>query len=143
MKTKLIALHSFSAQDWQLFIQAWWLLLIIDIALRTQPFQRVQDWSESYPRMRVISKEQAEAVIRRTSDFVDRAARRHLYPMTCLRRSLALYWLLSRQGVIPDLRFGVRRDQSELHAHAWLEYEGQPIGEKDVPTSQYVPLEAS
>ena len=60
-----------------------------------------------------------------------------------LRRSLVLHWLLSRQGVFAELHFGVRREQDKLQAHAWLEYQGQPIGEREAPTNQYMPLKAN
>jgi len=82
-------------------------------------------------------------MIRRSSDFVELAARNHIYPMTCLRRSLAMQTLLSKRGVNTDLFIGVRRNQEKLEAHAWLEYQGQPIGEKDPPTGQFTPLKTT
>jgi Transglutaminase-like superfamily len=139
MKVKLRTIRSFSAQDWMLLVQAWSLLLAVDIALRTLPFRKVQGWMYS-TNENEIPAEQAERIIRRSSDLVDLAARRHLYPMTCLRRSLVKQFLLSRRGVNTGLHIGVRRNQEKLDAHAWLEFQGQPIGEKDPPSSQYTPL---
>lgn len=143
MKVRRNSLSSFSTQDWLLFFQAWFLLLAVDVALRLLPFRVVQSWLKTPKWTEETPADQAEGVIRRTSDFVDRAARHHLYPMTCLRRSLVLHWLLSRQGVFAELLFGVRREQDKLQAHAWLEYQGQPIGERAAPTDQYMPLKAN
>jgi hypothetical protein len=133
---------SFSAQDWIRLLQVWLLLLAVDIALRILPFRKLQGWTRP-AREQEIPAIQVEKIIRRSSDFVDLAARHHLYPMTCLRRSLVKQYLLSQQGVNTDLHIGVRRDQDKLDAHAWLEYQGQPIGEKDPPAVKYTPLKSS
>lgn len=50
-------------------------------------------------------------------------------PSTCLTRSLLLGWFLRRRGVCSDLRIGVRMNQGALEAHAWVEFEGEPINE--------------
>lgn len=49
---------------------------------------------------------------------------------TCLSRSLALRALLHKNGVETEFRIGVDKEEGELKAHAWLEYNGQPIGER-------------
>jgi len=48
---------------------------------------------------------------------------------TCLSISLALRELLLRNGIESEFRIGVARIGDEFSAHAWLEYEGRPIGE--------------
>lgn len=57
------------------------------------------------------------------------AAGHHLYLMRCLRQSLVLQWLLARQDIVTDLQFGVQKEAGKLRAHAWLEYDGRPIGQ--------------
>ena len=47
--------------------------------------------------------------------------------VTCLQRSIALQRLLESLGVITQLRIGVRKDPSELAAHAWLEHRGRTL----------------
>jgi Transglutaminase-like superfamily len=49
--------------------------------------------------------------------------------VTCLPRSLTLWWLLRRHGVESELRIGVRRDGEQLVAHAWVVCHGTVIGE--------------
>jgi len=53
------------------------------------------------------------------SRFVPRA--------TCLTQALAAHWLLSREGYAPSLRLGVRRDESDFQAHAWVECDGSVV----------------
>ena len=143
MKAELQTFFSYPCRDRRLLVYAWLLLLLVDLALRMLPFRKVHAWIESSrPKNKVALPGQAESAIHHTSDFLDRAARHHLYPMTCLRRSLALQWLLSRQGLDTVLQFGVRREQGNLQAHAWLEYQGQVIGETIVPVEQYNRLKA-
>jgi hypothetical protein len=50
---------------------------------------------------------------------------------TCLRRSLVLWWLLRRDGIETVLRVGVNRDSGSLEAHAWVEFQGRPLGDDD------------
>jgi len=57
------------------------------------------------------------------------ALKRGGYHGTCLTRSLALVWLLRRQGLAGELRIGVRREAGEFLAHAWVEHDGTPLNE--------------
>jgi hypothetical protein len=45
----------------------------------------------------------------------------------CLRRSLVLWWLLRRAGLPGELRLGVRKQDGQLEAHAWVELGGRPL----------------
>ena len=51
---------------------------------------------------------------------------------TCLSRSLALRKILDWKGIQTDLRIGVDNADREFRAHAWLEFNGRPIGGESV-----------
>ena len=51
---------------------------------------------------------------------------------TCLSRSLALRNLLEKKGIRTDLRIGVDKDERRFTAHAWLEFDGTPIGDEAI-----------
>jgi hypothetical protein len=53
------------------------------------------------------------------------------YRATCLRQSLAVWWLLRRRDIPAEIRIGVRKDGGEFLAHAWVELAGQAL---DDPT---------
>ena len=129
--------------DWLTLIQAWVLSLAIDLGLRWLPFRKVRGFVENAarPADRRRETEPTEA-IERTAWLVQIAGRHHLYPMGCLRRTLALQWLLSRSGICADLRIGVERSEAGLVAHAWLEYQGQPIGQLEGIEGHFLPLAA-
>jgi len=123
-----------SIGDWWILWQAWILLLVFDLRLRRLPFKQVQRLAANEQETHATQADGADETIRCTQPTIGRmqhlvgiAARHHLYPMTCLRQSLALQWLLGRQGITTDLRIGVRKDEDKLNAHAWLEYAGQRI----------------
>jgi len=58
---------------------------------------------------------------------------------TCLTRSLTVWTLLLRRGLATDLRVGVRRAESGIEAHAWLELHGTPVNEDPDVVSSYGP----
>jgi len=65
------------------------------------------------------------------------AARRSLVGVSCLERSLVLWWLLGRQGIASQLRIGVRTDNQKFAAHAWVECQGLALGEPEAPHLHY------
>jgi hypothetical protein len=70
----------------------------------------------------------AQETAQRIARLVAIAASRGAYRATCLRQSLALWWLLQRRGIDTQLRIGVRKEGGALQAHAWVEHEGAPLG---------------
>jgi len=56
-------------------------------------------------------------------------ARRWPLNALCLQRSLALLWLLRRNGISAELRIGVQKPEGKLLAHAWVEVEGKPVND--------------
>jgi hypothetical protein len=141
VKRKLRALAALPWRDRWLLFQAWVLLLVVDLALRTLPFPWIGALAARGSRKRISrSPDENAVIVRRLRRLTDLAARHHLYPMRCLRRSLALQWLLNRCGIPAVLRLGVQREAGTLKAHAWLEHDGLPIGEPQDVESRFVPL---
>ena len=130
------------AADWRLFLQAWLLLPAIDLGLRLLPFKTLQARLAAWSAVDHPPPADPPAVIRQVTAAVDRAIRNHPFPFTCLRRSLALQFLLARRGLCADLRIGVSRASSSLQAHAWLEYAGRPISQPEAVEERYAVLTA-
>ena len=66
--------------------------------------------------------------------------RRAPYKGNCLSRSLALSWLLLRQGIACDLRIGVRTHEGSLQAHAWVEHHHQVLNDAPDVAAHYRPF---
>jgi Transglutaminase-like superfamily len=58
------------------------------------------------------------------------SAARHLpIRATCLERSIALWWVLRRQGVEAEVQIGARKQGERFEAHAWVECGGAVLGD--------------
>jgi hypothetical protein len=66
------------------------------------------------------------------ASVVDMVARNTPWGLvTCLPRSLTLWWLLRRHGIESELHVGVRRHGEHIVAHAWVVCHGTAIGETE------------
>ena len=54
-----------------------------------------------------------------------------LFPRTCLRQALALYYMLTRLGYPVMIHFGVRKGKEELQGHSWITVKGMPVTERE------------
>lgn len=70
------------------------------------------------------------------------AARHGIYHANCLEQSLVLWSLLVRKGIESELRFGARKEDFRLEAHAWVECYGVPLDEAADVHEQFRPFEA-
>ena len=108
-----------------LFLRAAALLPLISLSLRLRGFGKTQASLQKY--LSIPSKEDDSSVPRRvdvTVRMVRAAVRHSIGHPSCLEESLALWWLLGRQGIASELRIGVRKHDEKFEAHAWVEREG-------------------
>ena len=126
------------------FLRAAALLPLIALSLRLRGFRKTQVFLERFiflplQETSVSDSERADL----TSRMVRAAARRTLGRATCLEESLALWWLLARQGVGSDLRIGVRRNGESFEAHAWVDLGGTVLNEPDGAHLHYAAFDAA
>jgi hypothetical protein len=115
------------------------LLPLLTVSLRMRGFGATQRFLQKFiasakDNFPVAAVESRVAL---TTRIVLAATRNSPIPSTCLERSLALWWLLARQGVATQFRIGVRKDSEKFTAHAWVEYQGVAIGEPVTPHLHY------
>ena len=84
----------------------------------------------------------AEAVTR-TARMVRAAAHYSVGRATCLEESLALWWLLARQGIPSSVRIGTRKSGGQFEAHAWVECDGIALDEGAVTHRHYAAFDAT
>jgi hypothetical protein len=130
---KLNAARALPVQDWALFVEAWAQLLVADFSVRFVPFQRLR---------RTLQPNSAPgnadgATVERVTRLFSIAARNHVTPVNCLRRSLALRALLLRRGIPAVMRVGARTADGSLLAHAWVEVGGKVVGESERTVGEY------
>lgn len=120
-----------SNADRRLLARSFVALAVVDLGLRTRGFQRLIESAQSAAVWAPRSVHQADVLrAQRYARWLNIASRFHLVPAHCLHRSLALHnWLLN-EGLPSNLRIGVRKEDGELKAHAWIELGGQAIGDR-------------
>lgn len=108
-----------------LFVFSLALLPILAVALHRIGFKRTRTWLEAHSPSQFQSvSDESLARARRIAKMVNLAARLSPYKANCLKRSLCLWWLLRRRQIDSELKIGVRKGETGLEAHAWVEIAG-------------------
>jgi hypothetical protein len=128
-----------------LFLRASALLPLISVSLLVRGFGATRAALQRF----LPSQNQAipqplnpdNAEVSRTARMVRAAA--HFTPrrFTCLEKSLALWWLLGRQGITSTVHIGTRKKEGNFEAHAWVECGGVALDELEEPHQSYAPFE--
>ena len=105
------------------------LIFLVKISLRTRGFGRTVRWLRT--NMQAIPEVAAAdpMAIRATEYAVAKAGAFYPGRALCLEQSLVLYYALRRQGA--PVRFAMGVQAHPLAAHAWVDYQHEPIN--DVP----------
>ena len=113
-----------------LFLRAAVLLPLISLSLRLRGFRGTQSFLQKFLSPSNDAADTSAPECRDLTVRMVRAAVRHSpgHP-TCLEESLALWWLLGRQGIASELRIGVRKQNERFEAHAWVERDGTALNE--------------
>jgi hypothetical protein len=129
-----------------LFLRGTLILPLISLSLRLRGFNSTQAAlrrffsSSKVATQPEVSSAAARAAL--TARMVRAAARYGLGRPTCLEKSLALWWLLGRQGIASSLRIGTRKASGQFEAHAWIEYHGAALNELEQPHQHYAVFDA-
>jgi hypothetical protein len=124
-----------------LFLRAAALLPLISLSLRTRGFRSTQlSLLKHLPAMSSSVNSLPAAISVRaelTARMVKSAAHRSFRKATCLEKSLALWWLLNRQGIASSVRIGARKSGENFEAHAWVECNGIVVNDTQEPHRHY------
>ena|ERR1700731_2788422 len=126
----------------ELFLRAAVLLPFISVSLRLRGFRATQSsLQKRLPRAQTAipdqsSRTQTESTAL-TARMVRSAAHRTWGSPACLEQSLALWWLLGRQGIESSVRIGTRKTDQKFEAHAWVECGGVALNEPEEAHKHY------
>jgi len=127
-----------------MFRRAVLLLPCIGASLRLRGYKRTQEWLQKRLDGRELTLLPAEVLrdmVQKTCRMVKAAEHYGIARATCLEESLALWYLLGRKGIPSRLRIGVRKQSEKFEAHAWVEYEGVALNQRDELHHHYAPFE--
>ena len=128
--------------DWLGLLEAWWVLLGYYLAIRWVKFDRLKKFSLRTNRKAMTQAETLTFAWDRQR-LVSMSARLHLFSMTCLPRALALRWMLGRRGIPTQLCIGINKSSTRMLAHAWVELDGQAIGEPEDIAERFAILQGN
>jgi hypothetical protein len=124
--------------EWRVLVETAVVAPFVEVQLRRGPLADLVAWSADGVRGAAPGTWPSPRV-ERLSRLVAHAYDRLPMPSTCLRRSLVVARLLTRRGVAAQVKLGVRRSGVDLQAHAWVEANGQVVGEGDEGFSSLFP----
>lgn len=142
-------LRQHSLGEWWLAGESLILMPLLALALKLVSFRRLLAILRALSPIRqpaLSPARVAEAKLirlrraRQAAGIVNGVAARGPYRANCLKRSLALWWLLRRRGIDSELRIGVRKSETGFEAHAWIEYDGQVINDRTAFVRQFIPF---
>ena len=143
--SNLDKLRKLSSEEQGLLIRSVLLLPLLHLALLSLGYYRLRRILErSLPLDGVepfASKSNRLSRAREIARIVAIAAEHGVYKATCLRRSLLLWWFLRKAGIPSKIRFGVRKWDGTLEAHAWVECHGVVVNDSPAVQDNYEPLE--
>jgi Transglutaminase-like superfamily len=127
-----------------LFLRAAVLLPLISLSLRLRGFRKTQAFLQRFlSTPNDVADFSASARADLTVRMVRAAIRHCVGHPTCLEESLALWWLLGRQGIATELRIGVRKHGEKFEAHAWVERAGTALNEPESLHEHYAAFDAA
>jgi len=137
---KLRRAAALAPADWLALGRAALVLAFIRVGLATLGYGRVRGFLDGRsPATEPGGGDVAE--LERLALAVDIAARHSPGEVACLPRALTLYRLARGAGAPATLRFGVLRPGDRLLAHAWVEIEGEVLGDRPDIGEGFAPLE--
>ena len=114
-----------SPRERRLFLQAWVMLPIAAIRVR---LSGAASFLDAHP-VTASPSPSPPPIVGEAARMVSAAARYGLLDASCLPRSIVLQRLLRREGILTDLRVGVRKADGLLDGHAWVEYHGVAVSD--------------
>lgn len=126
-----------------MFLRAMVLLPVIALGLRMRGFRVTQAALQNFwiPSQIQGSGDESERVALALR-MVNAAARYGWARASCLEKSLALWWLLRREGIASSVRIGARKASAKFEAHAWVERHGIALNEPDDAHRHYATFDA-
>ncbi len=130
-----------------LFFRASVLLPLISLSLRIRGFRATQATLQNFSFLSKtenrVGERAADAERVRIAVRMVNAAARYGLGSTCLEKSLTLWWLLHREGIVSSVRIGARKAPGKFEAHAWVERNGAALNEPGAEHRHYATFDAA
>ncbi len=139
-RTRLKRWRELPASEKMMLVEAWVTLSCLPLFLRWFGFRRVQSLLMRFTPRLVAAPQPPPQFL---AQIVERAA--HIAPLhvSCLTRSLTLWWFLLRCRLTSDLCIGVRKAAGRFEAHAWVEQHGMVLNDAPDIADHYAAFDSA
>ena len=145
MKTDWQKWKRLSSAEKRVLLQAIFLIRFVSLGLHLMSMKRIHAMLGRLFGNRGPVKRDGKPVL--SADQIARlvriAASRGPAQPTCLPRAMVLWALLRRHGIDAGIRFGVRKIDNEIEAHAWVEVGEQLIEDAGDAEDSFSPFESA
>jgi len=117
-----------------------WLVPALHVAVRVWDYRRTRAWLEANALRHSRHLRQPEGRVDAYRLATSRVTRYSWLPGNCLSRSLALLWLLQRNGHDARLYLGVSKTGGDFAAHAWVTLGDLVLNDTQDVASRFVPF---
>lgn len=142
----LTKLFKFSVKELWVLLEAWFTFVKWDLLIS---FTKYETWRNEIilsPNLDNATSSINDATlanqIKQIIQLSETAARFQIRKMNCLRRCLSQQQLLKKRGLSAQMHIGVRFEEEQLLAHAWLTLQGKVINDSEDVTDRYSELKA-
>lgn len=118
--------RSMPKADRKLFMRIAFVVPLVEISLKLVGFNQIVNFLHRFSNFNGTVQNQSNEV-KRYKRLLFLFYAKFPFAGKCLARSIALWFLLKRKGIETDLRFGMKKENGKLLAHAWVEYKGKPL----------------
>lgn len=128
------------AHAWSDLLRAQLELLVVQLTVWTRPVVRSAIRGSEHSTANLSASPHLPPNLKaiRIARAVSRAATYGVFRPKCLVRAITLQRLLERAGIPgSSVRIGVRLENGEFTAHAWVELQGRVLGDRRDHTSRY------
>ena len=142
MKNQFNKLIALSLDEWWLLLQALILSPIVALMLMVLGFKRCQKLMRHFISAKSNHTRSCDSQferIRTINRMVNIVVKYGPYSENCLKRSLILWWLLSRNGIEAEIIFGVENSlNKKFSAHAWVRCNGNDLFDHAHDNNNYI-----
>lgn len=115
----------------------------LHVAVRVWDYRRTRDWLDHNADRRSRHLNQPEGRVEAYRLATARVTRYSWLPGNCLSRSLALLWMLRRNGHDAHLHLGVSLAGGDFAAHAWVTLADRVLNDTQDVATRFVPFSAN
>lgn len=129
------AWRGMSTPERRVVATASWNAVVIGTRLRLRGFRSTKVFVDG-----PSSNSRGPVALARVAEITGRVLHRVPWSPNCLERSLVLMRVIHQFGVEAQLRFGVRTRGGGLEFHAWVEADGDVVGDREDIDSLFTPF---